>query len=154
MLRVALPVHVEGKFDEGAKALFTLPQLILGPLTLADIAHETQEPAAVLLELAGAHLDRKRGSVLAPMACLERGGLAHGDALSDALNGCLVEPDIEIGTMPADQLVPAVAETVAGLAVHVENGRLIIEQKESVGRIVDEGAEARLARAQLVLRPF
>ena len=54
--------------------------------------------------------------------------------------------------MLADQFFTAVAQTDAGLAVDVENGRLIVKQEEGVSRVIHEGAEARLARAQLLLR--
>ena len=107
-----------------------------------------------MLEIAGTNLDREGASVLAPVAGLERDGFARGDALPDALDGRLVKPDFEIAAMPADQLLPAVAQTVAGLAVDVDNGRMIVEEKEGVGRIVHEGAEPRLARAQLVFCPL
>ena len=54
--------------------------------------------------------------------------------------------------MPADQFLPAVAETLAGLVVDVEDDRIVVKQKERVGRVIHEGTEARLARTQLLLR--
>ena len=54
--------------------------------------------------------------------------------------------------MFADQFFPAIAQSIAGLAIDVENGRIIVKQKEGVSRVIHEGAEARLARAQLLLR--
>ena len=51
--------------------------------------------------------------------------------------------------MFADQFFPAVAQTNAGLTVDVENGRMIVKQKEGVSRVIREGPEARFARAQL-----
>ena len=54
--------------------------------------------------------------------------------------------------MPADQFLAAVAEVLAGLAVDVEDDRIVVEQEERVRRVVDEGTEARLARTQLFLR--
>jgi hypothetical protein len=153
VLRVALPVYVEGESDEGAKALLAVPQLILCPLALGDVAHQAQIPASVLLKLADANLHREGSPVLAPLAGLECGRLAGDDALLQALDGRLVEADIEIASMFSDQFIPAVAETLAGLAVDVENGRVVVEQKEGVSRLIHEGAEARLAGAQLMLRP-
>ena len=45
-----------------------------------------------------------------------------------------------------------IAQALAGLAIDIENGRiLIVKKKESVGRVIHKGAEARLARAQLLL---
>jgi len=51
--------------------------------------------------------------------------------------------------MFADQFFPAVAETVAGLAVDVDNGRMIVKQKEAISRVVHKSAVACLAGAQL-----
>src|SRR5215467_6423804 len=70
------------------------------------------------------------------------------------LDGVLVEIDIEIAPMFADQFFAAVAETVAGLAVYVENGGIVFNHEERVGRVIDEGTEARLARAQLLFCPL
>ena len=61
----------------------------------------------------------------------------------------LVETNVEIASMFANQFFPAVTQTLAGLAVNVENGRFIVKQKEGVSRLIHEGAEARLARAHL-----
>ena len=86
------------------------------------------------------------------MAGLESDRFPGDDALLQALDGRLVETDVEIASMPADQFLPAVAEALAGLAVDVENGPIVVKQKEGVRRVIHEGAEARLARAQLLLR--
>ena len=51
-----------------------------------------------------------------------------------------------------DQFVAAIAQAFARLAIHIENGRILIVEKERVGCVVHQGAEARLARAQLPLR--
>ena len=51
--------------------------------------------------------------------------------------------------MFANQFFPAVTQAIAGLAVNVENGRFIVKQKEGVSRAIHEGAEVRLASAQL-----
>ena len=68
------------------------------------------------------------------------------------MDGRTVETDIEIAFMFADQFFPAVAQTMAGLAVDVENGPIIVKQKEGIGRVIHEDAEAPLACAQLFLR--
>src|SRR5689334_14555629 len=54
--------------------------------------------------------------------------------------------------MSADEFFTAVAQRLASLAVRVDNGRLIVEEKECVGGVIYEGAEPRLADAQLLLR--
>src|ERR1700739_1706586 len=51
--------------------------------------------------------------------------------------------------MFADQFSPAVAETVAALPVDVDNGRMIVKQKEAISRVVHKSAVACLAGAQL-----
>ena len=50
-----------------------------------------------------------------------------------------------------DQFFPAVAQALAGLAVDVEHGQVIVMQEKSVRRVVHERAEAGFARPQLVL---
>src|SRR5204863_749049 len=49
-------------------------------------------------------------------------------------------------------LVAGVAEAVAGLAVHVEDGPVPLVQEERVGGVVDERPEAPFAGAQLRFR--
>jgi hypothetical protein len=102
-----------------------------------------------LLNLRDANLYREGGAVLAPVTGLEGNRFACDYALLQALDGDTVETDVEIASMPADQLFPAVAQTNAGLAVDIEDGRLMIKQKESVSRVVHEGAERRLACVRL-----
>ena len=52
----------------------------------------------------------------------------------------------------ADELLAGVAEAVAGLTVHVQNGAAAAVQEERVGGVIDERPEAPLARAQLGFR--
>ena len=70
------------------------------------------------------------------------------------VDGRFVQGHIEIARMHPDQLFAAVAEAVAGLAVDVDHGELLVQQKKGVCRAVDKRAEARLARAQLLLGDF
>ena len=77
---------------------------------------------------------------------------ASGGALLSALDECIVETDVEVPSMFANELFPAVPQTIAGLAIDVDNDRVIVKQKESVSRVIREGAEARFACAQLVFR--
>ena len=112
--------------DDAAKALLARAQLILCPLALGDVAHQAQKPASALLKLAGAYLHRKRRPVLAPMASLKSDRFSSGNALSELLNGRLVQTGIEIARVHANQFFPAVAETDTGLAVDVHNYQLSI----------------------------
>jgi hypothetical protein len=86
------------------------------------------------------------------MARLESDRSASGGALLSTLDECLVETDVEVPSMFANQLFPAVPQTIAGLAIDVDNDRVIVKQKESVSRVIREGAEARFACAQLFFR--
>src|SRR3974377_1599040 len=130
--------------DEAAKALLALAQLIFFSLPLGDIAHRAQKSASALVKMADANLHREGGPVLAPVAALESDRFPGDGALLQALDGGLVPTYVEIASMLADQFFPAVAQTVAGLAVDVENGRTIVKQKEGVSRVIHESAEARL----------
>src|SRR4030095_10381984 len=40
------------------------------------------------------------------------------------------------------------------MPIDVENGLMLIEQEEAIRRVIDEGAKALLARAELILCPF
>ena len=126
-----------------------LPQLILSPLALGDIAHQAQKPTSALVKLADANLHWEGGAVLAPVAGLESDGFPRDDALLQTLDGRIIEACVEIASMFANQLFPALAQTIAGLAVDIENGRKIVKQKEGVSRVIHERAESRLIRAQL-----
>src|SRR5271166_4951299 len=137
--------------DEAAKTLLTRAQLILCLLALGDVAHQAQQPASALLKLANANLHREGGTVLAPVASLESDGFPADHALLQPLDGRIVETDVQIASMLADKFLPAVAQSHAGLAVDIENGRILVKQKEGVSRMIHEGAEARLAGAQLLL---
>ena len=112
--------------------------------------HKYRRPS--LLKLANANLHREGGPVLALVAGLESDRFPGDHALLQALDGRIVETDVEIAFMSADQFFPAVAQTIAGLAVDVENGPILVKQKEGVSRVIHEGAEALLALAQLFLR--
>src|ERR1700756_4769601 len=56
--------------------------------------------------------------------------------------------------MHSDQLLAAVAQAVASLTVDVRDDRVLVMQKKTVRRMVDEGTKARFARAQVLLGPL
>ena len=85
------------------------------------------------------------------MAGLERDRFPGDHALLQALDGHIIETNVKIAFMFADQFFAAVAQTIAGLSVDIDNGPIIVNQKEGVSRVIHEGAEARLARPQLLL---
>ena len=105
-------------------------------------------------ELPSAHLDGKYGSVLAPMTSFEGHRFPARDSLSDPRNRCQVQDRSKSTRMHSDHFVAAVTQAFARLAIHVENGRCSSYRKKRIGRVVHEGAEARLARAQLILCLF
>jgi hypothetical protein len=140
---------VRRMIDETAKAGLARAQLILCLLALCDVAHQAQKQTSVPLKLADANLHREGGAILAAVAALDREWLPGDDALLQVPDRGVVEADIEIASMFADEFFTAVAETVAGLAVDVDNGQVIVKQKEAISRVVHERAVACLAGAQL-----
>jgi hypothetical protein len=135
--------------NERAEAFLAFPQRIFCPLALGDVAHEAQKPASALLKLANPNLHREGGTVLTPVASLESDRFSGDHALLDPLDGRIVETDVEIAFMFAGYFLPAVAQALAGLAVDVYNGPILVKQKKRVGRVIDEAAKAPLARTHL-----
>ena len=150
VLRISLPVHIKGELDEGPKALLAVAQLILCPLPISDVAHQAQKPTAALLKLAKANLHRKRRAVLAPVTRLKSDSFPGDGALLEALDRRIVETHVEIAFVFSDQFFSGVTEAMAGLAVDVEDGPVIIKHKERITGVFHEGSKARLACAQLV----
>ena len=72
-------------------------------------------------------------------------------SLSDPLERCLVQGGLEVAWTHSDHFLPAVTQAFTGLPVDVEKGLLLVEQEESVHRVIDESAKPGLARAQLIL---
>src|ERR1700746_3601429 len=120
-----LPIDVENRLvlveqeetihrvvDEGAKTRLARAELILCPLAFGHVAHQAQKPTSVLLELADASLHREGGAILAPVARLECDWFPGEHALLQPLDGCVVETDVEIALMFADQFFPAVAQSI------------------------------------------
>jgi hypothetical protein len=50
--------------------------------------------------------------------------------------------------MLADQLFPAIPQALAGLAIDIKNGGMIVKQEERVGCVIRKSAEARFARTE------
>src|SRR5271166_4804929 len=85
--------------DQAAKALLARAQLIFCMLALSNVARQAQKPTSALLKLANSNFNREGGAVLAPMATLESDRFPSGDALFQALDGRLVETNVEIASM-------------------------------------------------------
>ena len=127
--------------------IFFSSQRFLRQLAIADVPRKRQAKAFVrLLKHAGANLDREHDAILAPVQCLERDRLAGADPLRQPRERGLVEPDIEIARVHADQFFTAVSKAVAGLTIDIDNEQSVVMQEEGVSRMVDKGAKARLAR--------
>jgi len=132
MLRVGLPIHVEGELDEGAKALLAGAQLVLRPLALRDVAHQRQKPPSTLLERADANFHGERGAIFAAMMAFERNRFSCEPVLREPRNRHLVKIRVEKAPMLADQFFPAVAQVLAALTIDVENDRINVKQKEAI----------------------
>src|SRR5215831_19230964 len=148
--RVAQPLCFGQVRFASAQSFFACAELILCPLTLSDVARHAQIPTAALLKLVNANLHWEGGAVLAPVAGLERNGFTGDGALLQALDRRIVETNVETAFVFADHFFPAVVPTIAGLPVNVENGPVVVKQKEGVSRVIHESAETGLARAQLL----
>src|SRR5512132_2016646 len=102
-----------------------------------------------VLELTSADLDWKYRSVLAPMLSFEGDRFPARYLLSDPRNRCLVQGRIEVARMHTDHLLAAVTQALTRLPIDIDKGLVLVEQKETVRRVIDESAKARFARAQL-----
>ena len=71
MLRVGLPVHVEGELHEGPKALLTLPQRLFRPLALGQIKDEANALICTLFEHRPADQHGHTASVFTQIFLLE-----------------------------------------------------------------------------------
>ena len=111
------------------------------------------ETLSSLLKLADANLDREDGSIFAPVQTLERHGFPGSDSLCQPRDRCLVQGGIEVARMHSDHLLAAVTQALTRLPVDVEKGLVLVEEEETIRRMIDEAAKALLARAQLLLRP-
>ena len=136
---------------EGAEASLARAQLFLRLLALGNVSRQAQDLTSAFLEMAAPDLDRKIGPILTPVAGLECQRFPCVEALPQLFEGRFVQAGIEIAWMHPDQFFPAVAQAMAGLAVDVENDRLIVKQEERVRCVVHERAEALLAGADLFL---
>src|SRR5262252_3167708 len=81
---------------------FAAPERVFGALAFRDVARQAQKPTSALFSLAYANLDREGGAVLAPMAGLERDRFPGEHALLQALDGRIVETNVEIAFMFTD----------------------------------------------------
>src|SRR4029453_12883430 len=102
-----------------------------------------------VLELASADLDWKYRSVLAPMLSLEGDGFPARYLLSDPRNRCLIQAGVEVARMHSDHLLAAVTQALTRLTVHVDKSLMLVEQEETIRRVIDEATKTHFARAQL-----
>ena len=138
---------------EGTEALLARAELILGPLAFGDIAVQGNgQQLSLAPEGTDAHLNGKHRSILSAMTTVVDHDFPISETLSNALQKrrCQIWPIVERGH--PDQFVAAIAQVLARLPIHIENGRILVIEKECIGCVVHQGAEARLARAPLMLR--
>ena len=127
-------------------------QLSFGALALGDVARDGDaQPAGSVSKLTTANLDRKNRSVFAPPLRLESHDVTRFNLLDDTAQSCLVETCIEGRRFHPYQLLTCVAEAFTRLPVHVDDCSILRMDHERVGRNVQEGAKALLARPQRVL---
>src|ERR1041384_7914147 len=122
MLRVGLPIHIEGELNEGAETLLARAQLVLGALALGDVAHQGKgQPTVAVPEFPDAYLDREECTVLSPVPTLIGQGSACTQTLTDPLQhlGCQIRTEFE--WRHPDQLVASITQTFAGLAVPLQH---------------------------------
>jgi hypothetical protein len=102
-----------------------------------------------VLELTSADLDWKYRSVLAPMLSFEGDRFPARYLLSDPRNRCLIQAGIEVARMHSDHLLGAVTQALTRLTVYVDKSLMLVEQEETIRRVIDEATKTRFARAQL-----
>ena len=56
--------------------------------------------------------------------------------------------------MHSDHLLAAVTQALTRLTVYVDKSLMLVEQEETIRRVIDEAAKAGLACAQLILCPL
>src|SRR5262249_30812258 len=118
-----------------------------------DVARKSKvEQPALLVEHARANLDGEHRPVLAAVKGFKNDGLAGGGARGPAGHRLLPAASVQKAGMHADQLLPGVAETLARLAVDVDDAQLLVMDEKRIRRTVDERAKTRFACAQAVLR--
>ena len=137
--------------DEQAELLFAVPERLLGLPAGGQVASERQVPhPAVPLDGDGPDLDRE----LVPSARRCRvsnvrgvpGSPRHlghqsGDLLPGELRVDLPEPH-------AQELVARSAERLAGAGIDLQDPTLLVREEQRVGQVIDQRAEAPLARPQ------
>src|SRR4029077_21000385 len=133
-------------------AAFALAYLRFRPLAIGNVSNEREgEPLATLTELSYADLHGKHGPVLSAVTTLEGYDLPVVEATFDPFHERFIGIRIDVERRHADQFITAIPQALACLTVHVDYGSVFAVEHQRIGRVVDEGAEARLACAQFLL---
>ena len=77
--------------------------------------------------------------------------LPAAQAIPDALQKLRVQIRTMVERGHPDQFVAAIAQAFAGLPIHIQNGPILIVEKECIGCVIHQDAEACLTRAELQL---
>src|ERR1700738_3548929 len=107
-----------------------------------------------VLELTSTNLDRKDDSIPAPMKSLERYRFPPGHTISDHRNPRRAQAAIEVTRIHADHLVAGITKALTRLAVDVENGLVLVQEEETIRRVINKAAKSGLTRTQLILCPL
>ena len=119
------------------------PALLLGALVFGGVERRTEGVGAIALpEPANADFDRKRRADAPPMRRLEGDDPSGVEALPVALlEGVIaVQPGIEQRRRAADDVLGRVAEALAGLAVHVDDGAVVVLDEQRIDRMTSRHA--------------
>ncbi len=123
--------------------------VVLHFLALGDVAHQRQQVlAAVDVDRPHADFDRKGRAILAAVAALARDRRAGGQLAGQFLELPAGQVEVDILRRHLQQLGAAVAQAFAAALVDVDEAALGVVHVKTVGRLLHQGAEVRLAFAQ------
>ena len=112
------------------------------------MAKKQRRPSEV--ETSQADLHRKGGAILAPVAAVkEKAAGPELDLAPGRLRARQVEDDLDVEEIHRQQLLAGVAETGAGLRIHIEEPAGVVVDEHGVRRLLHVGAQAVFARPQL-----
>src|ERR1700730_5209952 len=103
-----------------------------------------------VLELTSTNLDRKDDSIPAPMKSLERYRFAAGHTISYRRNRPRAQAAIEVTRIHADHLVAGITKALTRLAVDVENGLVLVQEEETIRRVINKAAKFGLTAPRLL----
>ena len=154
MLRIGLPVHVEGELHEGAKALLALPQRFYRPLALGQIEDKANTLTCTFLEHRPADQHRHAASVFPQVLFLEWLGspdpleLCHGTRVAVApfrrRQRCPVQAT-------GGEILPVVSHHAEKLVIGLKNAPLDFPDDDADDVGVDQAPDLLVARQEIAV---